>query len=63
MLQRTIRLQFKKIVSLKSKYKELTMINSNNRESSKNAIGTLISASTCLSLVVVGQVLIGMMIL
>ncbi len=39
------------------------MINSNNRESSKNAIGTLISASTCLSLVVVGQVLIGMMIL
>lgn len=65
MLQRIIKLQFKKIVSLKSKYKEFAMTNtnSNNQGSSRTAVGTLISASTCLTLVVVGQVLIGMLVL
>ena len=37
--------------------------NSSNRRSTRAAIGTLISASTCLSLVVVGQVLIGTLVL
>ncbi|MGB0636637.1 MAG: hypothetical protein ACPGN6_04450 [Gammaproteobacteria bacterium] len=37
--------------------------NSSNRGSTRAAIGTLISASTCLSLVVVGQVLIGTLVL
>ena len=37
--------------------------NSSNRGSTRTAIGTLISSSTCLSLVVVGQVLIGTLVL
>ena len=41
----------------------MTNTNNSNRTSSRAALATLISASTCLSLVVVGQVLIGTLVL
>ena len=41
----------------------MTKTNDNNRTSSRAALATLVSASTCLSLVVVRQVLIGTLVL